>query len=387
MRRTAPLWAVIAGVVALMTWYVIYMHSVVTDLRIEASHVGTMYARVYDALGNSNPDAATAALQDLSRTIRESGVPIIITDAKGNVSTSANLPRSILTDPIKVRDYTAELRRENKPISEPAIGTTIYYGNTPLVRGLRVIPALQAVLIAMFLAAGVYALRTRSRADREQIWAGMARESAHQLGTPLSSMSGWVELLRDHQGDDPILSHALTHMDGDLERLRRVAYRFERIGRPPKREKVDVARLTEHVATYFRARVPTLAKTVTVRFLSRGRSFVVDGDPVLLEWAIESLAKNAIDALAGRGGRVTLATQELPEGRVRIRVKDNGPGVPRELRKRIFQPGFSTKEKGWGIGLSLAQRIITESHGGKLLLQPTTRGATFDIILGHDAAS
>ncbi|HXC26196.1 MAG TPA: hypothetical protein VNU46_09795, partial [Gemmatimonadaceae bacterium] len=123
MRRTAPLWAVIAGVVALMTWYVIYMHSVVTDLRIEASHVGTMYARVYDALGNSNPDAATAALQDLSRTIRESGVPIIITDAKGNVSTSANLPRSILTDPIKVRDYTAELRRENKPISEPAIGT------------------------------------------------------------------------------------------------------------------------------------------------------------------------------------------------------------------------------------------------------------------------
>ncbi len=183
------------------------------------------------------------------------------------------------------------------------------------------------------------------------------------------------------------MSHALSHMDGDLDRLRRVAYRFERIGRPPKREKVDVAALVEHVATYFRARVPTLAKAVTIRSLVRGESLKVDGDSVLLEWAVESLVKNAIDALAGRGGRVTLSAQELPEGRVRIRVKDNGPGVPRELRKRIFRAGFSTKEKGWGIGLSLARRIVTENHGGQLVLQSGTRGATFDIILGHDAAS
>jgi signal transduction histidine kinase len=249
-----------------------------------------------------------------------------------------------------------------------------------------VIPLLQVLLIAMFLAAGVYALRTRGRADREQIWAGMARESAHQLGTPLSSLSGWVELLRDHGEGDPLMAHALSHMDGDLERLRRVAYRFERIGRPPKRERVDVGALVEHVATYFRARVPTLAKTVTIRSMVRGGPLIVDGDPVLLEWAVESLVKNAIDALAGRGGRVTLSAQELPEGRMRIRVKDNGPGVPRELRKQIFAPGFSTKEKGWGIGLSLARRIVAENHGGQLLLQPGARGATFDIILGHDAA-
>ena len=385
MRRVVPLWAVSAGVLALMTWYVIYMRSVVTDMHVEASRVGKMYARVYDALGNPNPDAATAALQDLSQIMKESGVPVIVIGVSGKY-TAVNLPADVSRDSARVIAYAQELRRENKPIVEPGIGT-IYYGNTRLVSGLRVIPTLQALLIIMFLAAGVYALRTRSRADREQIWAGMARESAHQLGTPLSSLSGWIELLREHQRDDPILSHAVTHMEGDLERLRRVAYRFERIGRPPKKEKVDVARLTEHVASYFRARVPTLAKTVTIRCLSRGRSFMVDGDPVLLEWAIESLAKNAIDALAGRGGRVTLATQELPEGRVRIRVKDNGPGVPRDLRKRIFEPGFSTKEKGWGIGLSLAQRIITESHGGKLILQPTARGATFDIILGHDAAS
>jgi len=148
------------------------------------------------------------------------------------------------------------------------------------------------------------------------------------------------------------------------------------------KEIVDEVDVVERVASYFRARVPTLAKTVTVRSVARSGPVIIDADPVLLEWAIESLAKNAIDALAGRGGRVTLSAQALPEGRVRIRVKDNGPGVPRELRKRIFEPGFSTKEKGWGIGLSLARRIVTESHGGTLTLLPTNRGATFDIILG-----
>jgi signal transduction histidine kinase len=383
MRRTAPLWLVVAGVGALLTWYVIYMRGVVMDLRVEASRVGKMTARVYDALSDSTQQEAAAivALQDLSQMIRESGVPVVVLDAKGAVYASANLPPEVENDPARIPAYAKELARENSPIVEQGVGT-VYYGNTALVRGLRIIPALQAILVGMCVVAGVYALRTRGRADREQIWAGMARESAHQLGTPLSSLNGWVELLREHQYNDPLLTHALAHMDGDLERLRRVAYRFERIGRPPKKEKVDVVQVVEHVAEYFRARVPTLAKTVTVRSVARSPSLIVDGDPVLLEWAIESLAKNAIDALAGRGGRVTLSSQELPEGRVRIRVKDNGPGVPRELRKRIFQPGFSTKEKGWGIGLSLARRIITESHGGELVLLPSNRGATFDIILG-----
>jgi len=385
VRRSTPLWAVVFGVVALLTWYVFYMRSVVTDLRAEASRVGKMYARVYDALSDPNTDATTA-LQDLSALMRESGVPIIVTDARGSVTASANLPKDILGSNARIAQYARELARENKPVVEPGIGT-VYFGNTRLVEGLRIIPALQALLIAMFLTAGIYALRTRGRADREQIWAGMARESAHQLGTPLSSMSGWIELLRDHDSGDPVMAHALAHMDGDLERLRRVAFRFERIGRPPRREKVDVGDVVERVATYFRARVPTLAKAVTIRSVRRGGSLVVDGDPVLLEWAIESLAKNAIDALAGRGGRVTLSVQELPEGRVRVRVKDNGPGVPRELRKRIFDAGFSTKEKGWGIGLSLARRIVTEGHDGRLLLQSGTRGATFDIILDHESTS
>jgi signal transduction histidine kinase len=278
-----------------------------------------------------------------------------------------------------MREYLIEIDRQNSPIIEPGVGA-VHYGNTPLVRGLILIPVLQSILIAMVLVAGAYALRTRGRADREQIWAGMARESAHQLGTPLSSISGWIELLRETE-PEATTSAALDHMEADLERLERVAHRFERIGRPPRQDSVDLGTLVDHVAAYFRARVPTLAQRVTVSSAHQGE-LIVQGDAVLLEWALESLTKNAIDALAGRDGRVEISAEALPEGRVRVRVADDGPGVPREIRHQIFDPGFSTKEKGWGIGLSLARRIVRDNHGGDLLLIPSERGATFDILLG-----
>jgi signal transduction histidine kinase len=378
MRRLAPVTLITLGVLGLLTWYVIYTRGVVRELRQEASRVGLMYARVYNGLSDPSPDAATAALLDLSRHIRESGVPMILTDLQGIPTDTANVP---FTAPIRSREmhnYLIELDRQNSPIQEPGVGA-VHYGNTPLVRGLILIPLLQSILIAIVLVAGAYALRTRGRADREQIWAGMARESAHQLGTPLSSISGWIELLKESE-PEPTTAAALDHMEADLERLKRVAHRFERIGRPPRQEQVDLGGLVDRVATYFRARVPTLAQRVTVASSHQG-DLVIQGDAVLLEWALESLTKNAIDALAGRDGRVEISAEPLPEGRVRVRVADDGPGVPREIRHQIFDPGFSTKEKGWGIGLSLARRIVRDSHGGELLLVPSERGATFDMVL------
>ena len=338
-----------------------------------------MYARVYNGLSDPNPDAANAALLDLSRHIRESGVPMILADDGGNPTDTANLPFTAVMRSKQMRNYMLELDRQNMPIVEPGMGT-VHFGNTPLVRGLILIPVLQSILIGMVLLAGAYALRTRGRADREQIWAGMARESAHQLGTPLSSISGWIELLRETD-PEPTTVAAIDHMDADLERLKRVAHRFERIGRPPRQEAVDLGELVDRVAAYFRARVPTLAQRVTVSSAHQG-DLVIQGDEVLLEWALESLTKNAIDALAGRDGRVEISAESLPEGRVRVRVSDDGPGIPREIRNQIFDPGFSTKEKGWGIGLSLARRIVRDSHGGELSLVPSERGATFDMVLG-----
>ncbi len=174
---------------------------------------------------------------------------------------------------------------------------------------------------------------------------------------------------------------AIEHMEGDLERLQRVSHRFERIGRPPRKEKLDLGALVTRVGAYFQARVPTLAHRVTIVASGGTDPVVIEGDEVLLEWALEVLVKNGLDALAGRGGRMYLTTKRLDPERVRVRVADDGPGIPRELRARIFEPGFSTKESGWGIGLSLAARIVQENHGGRLVLAPSEKGATFDVIL------
>ena len=377
MRRGAPLLVAFA-VTLLLAWYVVYTQRVVRDLRREASRSGQMYARVYRALGDPNEDA-NAALLDLSRHIREMGVPVIVTDARGRPAAAANLPFDEPLESPRVAAYVGVLDEQNMPVVEPGVGV-VHYGNTPLVRGLRVIPLVQAGMLGLVLLFGAYAFRARGRAEREMVWAGMARESAHQLGTPLSSLSGWLELLGERAGD-PMTDRALAHMRGDLERLDRVARRFERIGRPPKREPVDVGVLADRVAGYFRSRVPTLAHTILITADRDEEGTTIQADPVLVEWALESLVKNAIDALAGRGGRIGIAVRSMPEGGVRLRVADDGPGIPRELRARVFEPGFSTKDAGWGIGLSLAKRIVEENHGGRLSLLPTDQGAAFEIIL------
>jgi signal transduction histidine kinase len=388
VRRGASFFVVTVGVVLLLGSYIVYTQSVVAELRHEAERSGRLYARVYEALADPGADAS-AALLDMSRAIGESKVPVLVTDADGNLAAAVNTPFDKLAsggtrvDPRlqgnePLRRYIAKLDRENEPIAEQGVGT-VHIGDTPLVFGLRIIPLVQAGTLALLLLAGLYAFRTRERADREKVWAGMARESAHQLGTPLSSLSGWLELLGERAGD-PLTSKAIEHMRGDLDRLERVAHRFERIGRPPRQDPVDVRQLVEHVGGYFRARVPTLAHAVEIAASGGDEPLLIHGDAVLLEWALEALIKNAVDALAGRGGRIYITAARVPEG-VRIRVADDGPGVPRDIRTRVFDAGFSTKDHGWGVGLSLARRIVQENHGGALHLVPAPRGATFDVIL------
>jgi len=381
MRRGAPV--VLLGILLalLLGSYIVYSQRVVVELRRDASRSSRMHALILSALADPSPDAANAALLELATSIRELGVPVIITDVRGRPTWAINLPfETQSVDDPRVRAHIAELDTENPPLFEPTIGT-IHFGDSRLVKSLRFIPALQAVLVAFVFLAGLYVLRTRGRADRERVWAGMARESAHQLATPLSSLAGWIELLAERAESDPTAARALEHMRADLDRLERVAHRFERIGRPAKDVPVDVAELAERVARYFQARVPTLAHTVNVRLTLGQGPLVVKGDAVLLEWALEAITKNALDALAGHGGEVEITAERTGDDEVRVRVADNGPGIPRELRSRVFEPGFSTKESGWGIGLSLARRIVEEGHGGRLELAPSTSGATFDVIL------
>lgn len=376
MRR-GVLVVVAVGVALLLGSYVLFTQRVVFELRQEAQRTSEMFAEV---LAGSDPNVDPASvLLELAGHIRESGIPMIVTDANGNPTAVANLPFTV--DDPEARDWIPRLDAQNPPISARSLGTeqTIHFGHTRLVQGLQVIPGLQVLTLVLLLLAGGYALQIRARADRERVWAGMARESAHQLGTPLSSLSGWIELLGERE-NDPLGSRAVEHMAGDLERLERVAHRFERIGRPPHREELDVVSVLDRVTGYFRARVPTLAHSVRIDLQATG-PLVMQGDPVLIEWAVEAIVKNAIDALGGRGGHITVEGDRLPEGDVRIRISDDGPGVPRELRRRIFEAGFTTKERGWGIGLALAHRIVAEWHRGSLALLPSDRGARFEIIL------
>ncbi|MGV3708746.1 MAG: sensor histidine kinase [Gemmatimonas sp.] len=382
-RRGRSVAIVSIAIVVLLGWYVVYTQRVVEQLRTAAGTQGLMFditmRQLQDPSGEGVP---TSSYINVLERVRESGVPLVKTDRNGQVVDAANIPPDVPKDSsgFPTLDYVTFLDRANSPIKNAEFGTAIHYGDSPLVRGLRVIPALQALSIILLLGFAIYALLERGRADREKVWAGMAREAAHQLGTPLSAIGGWLELLSDRD-NDATTTRAITAMQQDLLRLNRVSHRFERIGRPPRSDQVDAAALVERLASYFAARVPTLAKQVEIRSERPADALIVRGDAVLLEWVLEVLIKNAIDALGGRDGRVTISAQALPEGGAKIRVADDGPGIPRELRKRIFEAGFSTKQAGWGIGLSLARRIVEENHGGKLVLVDTDTGAVFDVIL------
>lgn len=404
MRRRRSLSLVVIAILGLLSWYVLYTKQVVRELRKAAELQGAMYAVISKAAQEPEASDPIAVILRLQELMNSSGVPFVLTNTSGAVTATENVPPEIERDSARLAQYIRELDARHTPIVEEVTRTisgvdsavldsfpvdtallnpvvsTIHYGDLPLVKGLTVIPLLQAGAIVLLLAFGLYALKERGRADREKVWAGMAREAAHQLGTPLSSLGGWIELL-DGRNGDATSTRAVTAMQQDLVRLERVSHRFERIGRPPRKDAVDAAALVERLAAYFAARAPTLGRQVEIVSERPSQSVMVAGDGVLLEWVLEVLIKNAIDALGGRSGKVTVSALPLPEGSTRIRVADDGPGVPRELRKRIFDAGFSTKQAGWGIGLSLARRIIEENHGGKLLLGESDHGAVFDVIL------
>ena len=306
MRRGTPELLVATLILVLLGSYVWYTRNVIVDLQADARRSSLMYARVFRAFGDSTPGATDAALLDLVKNIQGQGVPLILTDTKGVVAGHANLPFDDPEHPVadsdpRVRAYVPVLARQHPPIVDSLIGK-VYYGDPKLVRGLKIVPALQATMAAIVLFAGLFIIRTRGNAARERLWAGMARESAHQLATPLSSLSGWIELLGEREGDE-VAASAIKHMGADLERLERVSHRFERIGRPPRRDRLDLGDLVVRVGDYFQARVPTLAHPVTIMASRGNEPVIVEGDEVLLEWALEVLVKNALDALAGRGGK------------------------------------------------------------------------------------
>jgi len=248
---------------------------------------------------------------------------------------------------------------------------TIHYGALPAARAFTGLAVLQGAMFLCLVFLGVWAMRERVSAARDRLWVAMARESAHQLGTPLMSLTGWIDYLRENP--DTPGSELVAHLEADAQRLERVAKRFERIGRPARREPVGLGTIAERVVAYFRPRLPTLAHSVTITLTSPGAGPTATGDPVLIEWALEVVVKNAVDALSGRGGRIDVEVQGS-DSLGRVTVRDDGPGVAPDVQHQLFEPGVSSKTGGWGIGLALARRIVEQQHGGKVAFRPGPEG-------------
>jgi signal transduction histidine kinase len=358
--------ALLAGL-SLGTGVLIFLH-----FKADASATSRLYSGVFGGLNNPRPGAEAEALLRLGEQVRALGLPLVVTDQSGRVTAAANLPFEAVLDDPRVKVYAARLDRQNPPIVDPAIGT-VHYGPLPAQRNLIALAVLQGLTIAVMVGVAVFAYRSAMAAQRDRLWVAMAREAAHQMGTPLTSLQGWIEQVRSRATPPPGLAE---HLSADAERLDRVAQRFERIGNPAKREPIGLGALADRVAGYFRPRLPRHANTIELRVEAPGAGPTVLGDPVLLEWALESLVKNAIDALQGRSGTIILRIG-AEDHMGAIRVIDDGPGVPKELRRTLFEPGTSTKRGGWGIGLALSRRVVEDAHGGALMLEPTEKGTCF----------
>jgi signal transduction histidine kinase len=340
--------------------------------------------------------------------------PVILTDELGNPTAFKNLDLDIesQTGPwnpaqrLALRQEAARMDRISDPYpvldESGAVIQRIHVAEAGTITLLRYLPYIQALGLAAIGLIAFWLIRYNLRVQRGQIWVAMARESAHQLGTPISSLYGWVELLKaertavvpaggDAAGDDRHevdTTSALAAMEQDLDRLTKVANRFELIGRNPQLAPLDLQSVVRDLEEYCRVRLPRRGRAIrlTTHYEPVPK---VDANRTLLEWALENLVKNAVDALESRGGKIALklAAGATP-GTVIIEVSDDGPGIPWALRKRIFETGVSTKPQGWGVGLSLARRIVEENHGGALELMTAEPGAgtTFRVTLAASHA-
>lgn len=364
--------------------YLYFTEKLVTAIREEARVHGAVYASAYRGLISPDPTAEVESLRDIQLELGTLGLPVVLMSHQPGFPASAEnlpFPTDDPSDPAtqaRIREYANVLARQGNIIEEPGF-YTVYIGRPPILLWLRWIPWLQ-VGGAFTLALIAFAIvRSNMRAERERTWGAMARELAHQMGTPLSSLSGWVELLElppEERVGMPGQEQVARELASDVERLERVSRRFELIGKAPALEPIPVAAVFADVERYIRPRLPRLGTGVELRVRVREDLPPIHANGVLLSWALENLVKNAMDALAGRGGRIFVAAIAMDGRFVRIQVADDGPGIEPGIRRRIFEAGVSTKTAGWGVGLSLVRRIVEDYHHGRISVRPRRSGGT-----------
>lgn len=305
-------------------------------------------------------------------------IPLILTDDHGKIIDHRNLDSAEVAGNSRyLETQLAAFKKQHPPFIMAIDSRTnkyIYYGDSIILKQVRYYPYIQLLVVALFIGVVLFALSTTNRAVQNQVWVGMAKETAHQLGTPLSSMEAWLEILREKEENIPLA----TELAKDVDRLKLITDRFSKIGSVPLLEERNLVVQVENMMAYIRKRAP---QKVTFSLQSAEQELMAMISPSLFDWVLENLLKNALDAMEGTG-EISVVI-ENHTAHITIDITDTGKGVPKALQDKIFTPGFSTKKRGWGLGLSLAKRIIQDYHKGRLSVKwsEVNKGTTFRIWL------
>jgi two-component system, sporulation sensor kinase D len=306
-----------------------------------------------------------------------SSIPTILVDENGKIVDAMNIEEEIRTDKDKLQNYLRNLKSENDPI-EMDLGegrvNQVYYGNSPMLNKLKYYPLALMLIIIMFIAVIYFFYTTTKTSEQNKLWAGMAKETAHQIGTPLSSLIGWTEILKE-ESVNPVY---IAEIEKDVDRLKTITERFSKIGSAPTLQPVDIVEKTRDSFDYLKARS---SKLIDFKLNLPEETILVSLNEQLYSWTIENLVKNAIDAMKGKGELEISLSQNTKN--VHIQVRDTGKGISKSRYKEVFEPGYTTKKRGWGLGLSLAKRIIEQYHQGRIrvLRSEINKGTTIEIVL------
>ncbi|MBZ0200707.1 MAG: HAMP domain-containing histidine kinase [Ignavibacteriaceae bacterium] len=385
---------VIAISIAVGTLY--YTQALVQKLQEKERQIAQLYAKGIEYIANtSETDVDITFLFD--NIIKPINFPMIQTDADDSISINSesdikNIKNINYDTTLSAADLKMFLQETVKQMDEshlPIIVTyqdsivlqKIHYGDSDLIRQLKYYPYVQISIAALFIIIGYVGFSSIKRNEQSNIWVGMAKETAHQFGTPISSLMGWLELLKIQYRDPDKVLDVAEEIGSDVEKLNKITYRFSKIGAKPELKNCKVYDEIKSVIDYFQRRLPQTGKSVQLT-LEGDELACAELNLELFEWVIENLIKNSLDAIDHREGKIKILVKDY-RTKVEIEVSDNGKGVDIKRRKDIFRPGYSTKRRGWGLGLSLSKRIVEEYHRGKIFVKASApgEGTTFKIIL------
>ncbi|KGO86037.1 histidine kinase [Flavobacterium rivuli WB 3.3-2 = DSM 21788] len=350
--------AISFSIVIFIVWNTYYLFQI---FKTEERNKMELWANATEAMGSDEKVWVT-----LSQIINNNNtIPLILTDSEGVIKKGRNIDEDIIKDDvvkdsIKAYKMLKELEVANNRIAIeylPGEFQYVYYGNSTLLNVLKYYPIALALVILLFGTVIYNFYRATKMGAQNRLWAGMAKETAHQIGTPLSSLLGWIEIMRVDDVD-PV---TIAEVEKDVMRLQTIAERFSKIGSEPVLEERDIVAETERSFEYLKSRA---SKQVEFSFTAPTHVIPIMLNPELHSWTIENLVKNAIDAMKGKG-KLDVVIEER-ENIVRIKVSDSGKGIPKAQFRKVFEPGFTTKKRGWGLGLSLTRRIVEEYHKGKI---------------------